>query len=162
MDIDWVSVVSRWMHILAAITAVGGTIFARYALVPAAGELPEADRVQLMTGVRTRWFKFVNAAILFLLVSGLYNIVMIMKYYKVPVAYHILFTVKLLLALAIFFLASVLHGRSGLAQRVRQKLKFWLNVNVTMAVVLVMISGVMRALPHPPKPVAQTTTEAIP
>ena len=33
-QLDWVAIISRWAHILAAITAVGGTIFARAVVVP--------------------------------------------------------------------------------------------------------------------------------
>jgi uncharacterized membrane protein len=157
---DPLALVFRWMHILAAITAVGGAIFARFALLPAAAELPDAQRATLVEGVRSRWFMFVNAAILFLIVSGLYNLVMMFKQFKLPPAYHALLLVKILLALGIFFIASVLNGRSANAQRFRANARFWLNINVTMAVVLVLISGTMRALPHTPKTeaVAETST----
>ncbi len=151
MITDILLLLFRWMHILAAITAVGGTIFARFALLPAAAELPEPQRASFMEGIRSRWFVFVNAAILFLLVSGFYNLVMNFKQYKLPMQYHMLLTVKLVLAFAIFWLASVLNGRSQRAQRFRQNAKFWLNLNVAMAVVLVMVSGTMRWLPHVPK-----------
>jgi len=38
---DPLSVVLRWAHVLAAITALGGLLFARFALVPAAEDLGE-------------------------------------------------------------------------------------------------------------------------
>jgi len=31
-QLDWIAIISRWAHILAAITAVGGTIFCKYAV----------------------------------------------------------------------------------------------------------------------------------
>jgi uncharacterized membrane protein len=133
----------RWLHILAAITAVGGTIYARFALLPAAESLAEPQRATLLDEVRRRWFMFVNAAILFLIVSGLYNFVVIIKTADVPkAAYHSLFLVKLLLALAIF----------------------WLNVNVGLGVAIVLVSGMLRSLPHPAKTsaVAATTSHAAP
>jgi uncharacterized membrane protein len=155
----------RWLHILAAITAVGGTIYARFALLPAAESLAEPQRAMLLDEVRRRWFMFVNAAILFLIVSGLYNFVVIIKTADVPkAAYHSLFLVKLLLALAIFFLASMLNGRSATAAKFRQNARFWLNVNVGLGVAIVLVSGMLRSLPHPAKTsaVAATTSHAAP
>ena len=151
VDIDILGLLFRWLHILAAITAVGGTIFSRAALLPAAAELADDQRAKLMENIRRRWSKFVMAAILFLLVSGFYNFFMMMKLYKLPWPYQMLFGIKFLLALAIFFIASLLAGRSKAAQSFRQKAKFWLSVNIVLAVILVCISGVLRALPHTPK-----------
>ncbi len=151
MEIDFLGVVLRWMHILAAITAVGGTIFSRVALLPAASGLPEEPRRALLEGIRSRWSKFVAGAILFLLVSGLWNFMQMERAYKLGALYHALFGIKFLLAFAIFFLASVLNGRSALAQKVRANARCWLTVNMTMAILVVCISGVLRGLPHPPK-----------
>ncbi len=55
MEIDFLAVVLRWMHILAAITAVGGTIFSRVALLPAASSLADEPRRVLLEGIRSRW-----------------------------------------------------------------------------------------------------------
>ena len=72
-QLDWLGIVFRWMHLLAAITAVGGTIFLRVALQPSLGALADDQRKALHEQVRSRWVKFVMGAILFLLVSGTYN-----------------------------------------------------------------------------------------
>jgi uncharacterized membrane protein len=151
VDIDILSVVLRWMHILAAITAVGGTIFSRVALLPAAGSLADEPRRVLLEGIRSRWSKYIAGAILFLLVSGLWNFMQMERTYKLGALYHALFGIKFLLAFAIFFLASVLNGRSGLAQKLRANARCWLTVNMTLAILVVCISGVLRGLPHPPK-----------
>ncbi len=55
------------------------------------------------------------AAILFLLVSGFYNFLRYEFQYKLPPLYHALFLIKFLLALAIFYIASLLAGRSEAA-----------------------------------------------
>lgn len=151
MQLDWVAIVFRWMHILAAITAVGGTIFMRAALAPSVAVLPDDQRKVLHEQVRSRWVKFVMGAILFLIVSGLYNF---MRRLNAPgierpyiALYHGLFTLKVLLALCIFFVASALTGRAEALARFRQNVKFWLSVNVVMAVIVVCISGVLRFIP---------------
>ena len=144
MEIDYLAVLFRWLHILPAIIAVGGTIFMRLAVVPAAEELPEAARSAFQEAVRSRWARWVHGAILFLLVSGLYNFFTLTAKYKLPPAYHMMFGVKFLLALAIFALASMLTGRTALAQRLRLNARTWLNLNIALAVLLVCISGLMR------------------
>jgi uncharacterized membrane protein len=151
VEIDFLGVVLRWMHILAAITAVGGTIFSRVALLPAASSLPDDPRRALLEGIRSRWSKFVAAAILLLLVSGLWNFMQMERAYKLGALYHALFGIKFLLAFAIFFLASALNGRSALAQKLRANARWWLTVNMTLGILVVCISGVLRGLPHPPK-----------
>jgi uncharacterized membrane protein len=150
MQFDWVAIALRWVHLLAAITAVGGTIFMRMALVPSLAVLSEDERKALHEQVRSRWVKFVMAAILFLLLSGFYNF-----FRRINVGvdadfkrlYNMLFGIKFLLALVIFFVASALTGRAAALERFRKNAKFWLSVNVVLAVAVVCISGVLRFVP---------------
>jgi uncharacterized membrane protein len=148
IDINLTNLLFRWMHILPAIIAVGGSIFMRAALLPAVTGLSDSERPKFHEAVRSRWSKWVAGAILFLLVSGFYNFFYNTRTYKLPPVYQMLFGVKFLLALGVFALASILSGRSGLAQRLRQTPRPWLNLNVTMAVLVVLISGAMRGIPH--------------
>jgi hypothetical protein len=68
-----------------------------------------------------------------------------------------------ILALVIFFLASALTGRAAALARFRQNAKFWLSVNVTLAVIVVCISGVLRFVPSKGARVLdQTSHEAQP
>ncbi|HJT33662.1 MAG TPA: hypothetical protein VJ783_16575 [Pirellulales bacterium] len=149
MQLDWLGIVFRWLHILSAITAVGGTIFMRMALMPSVAVLSDEQHQALREQVRSRWVKWVMAAILFLIVSGIYNFFAkldaIDKIYKG--LYHGLFGVKVLLALVIFFLASALTGRSPAFAAIRQNAKLWLSVNMALAIVVVCISGVLRFIP---------------
>ncbi|HVX63635.1 MAG TPA: hypothetical protein VHC19_23640 [Pirellulales bacterium] len=152
MELDWIAIVARWAHILAAITAVGGTIFMRMALLPAVGSLDETNRKTLHEGVRSRWVKFVMLAILFLLASGIYNIIMKEKQLKTvddgaKGLYHMLFGIKFLLAFVIFFLASALTGRSPAFAKIRENARFWLTLNMILAILVVCISGVLRGIP---------------
>ena len=144
-------VLFRWMHILAAITAVGGTIFMRVALLPSQSVLSEESSEALREALRSHWAKVVHGCVLFLLVSGIFNIATIVNKYDVKGPYHPLFGVKFLLALAIFGIASVLVGRSPLAVRMRRNARFWLSVNMALAITLVCISVVLKVLPHVPK-----------
>lgn len=160
LDFEFVlALVSRWLHILAAITAVGGTIFARAVVFPTLAPLPEEERARLHGALRERWATIVKLAIGFLLVSGLYNFLLTVTQYKLPSWYHMVFGIKFLLALAIFAIASLLIGKSPAAQAVRARAPLWLNVNIALAVAVVCLSGVLRTAEKTPKPPAAEPIE---
>lgn len=162
MDIDvnlW-NLLFRWMHILPAIVAVGGSIFMRMALLPAVTALPDSERPKFHEAVRSRWSKWVAGSILFLVVSGFYNFFYNTRTFNLPPVYQMLFGVKFLLALQVFAVASIFSGRSALAQRLRQNPRPWLNLNVTLAVLVVLISGVMRTMNHGPLKADQPPAQA--
>src|SRR5262245_21234685 len=150
----------RWMHILAAITAVGGTIFARAVVMPALAELPSDHRATLHAAMRARWSKIVAAAIALLLASGLYNFAMIIVHYQVPRWYHPVFGVKFLLALVIFMIASLLVGKTAAAEQLRRNQRLWMNVNIALAVTVVVLSGILRSADKVPKTSATTAEPA--
>ncbi len=152
MDFEFLlALMSRWLHILAAITAVGGTVFARAVVFPTLRSLPENERSQLHAALRERWATILKAAIGFLLFSGLYNFMLTVSEYRVPPWYHMLFGIKFLLAMAIFAIASLLIGKSPAAHAVRSRATLWLNVNIVLAVVVVCLSGVLRTAEKTPK-----------
>ncbi len=138
----------RYMHILGAIALMGGTIFMRFALVPTVPELDEKSRAALHEGVRSRWGKFVMIAAALLLISGIANLGLAARYNFDPALgnkyYNIIAGVKLILALPIFLFASFLTGRSETAKKFQAKRVMWLNVNLALAVVMVLIGGFLR------------------
>jgi uncharacterized membrane protein len=147
VDIDVVQLVSRWLHITAAVTAAGGALFMKLALHPASETLPAEARQSLREAVRGRWSKVVMISIAVLFVTGLYNFIMIAKTYELKgTPYHMIFGVKFLLAFAIFFLASVLVGRSDMARKARENAAKWLTVLVTLIVVLLALSSVLKSI----------------
>jgi len=145
------NLLARWAHILAAMTAVGGTIFARAVVVPTLDGVPDGQRSELHAAMRRRWSKIVAISIGFLLLSGFYNFFYTVFEYRVPKWYHMVFGVKFLLALALFMIASLLAGKTTAAQNLRKNLKFWLNVNIVLAVLIVCLSGVLRTADKTPK-----------
>ncbi|MCC7086501.1 MAG: hypothetical protein IT427_15995 [Pirellulales bacterium] len=152
---DWLALALRWIHIVAAITAVGGTIFMRMALLPSEQSLDDESRHALRERVRSRWAKVVMACIAFLLLSGLINFFTFIGQTKAEPwsewrtsynkLYNMIFGIKALLALVIFFIASALVGRTDALKPIRQNAKMWLTVNVVLAVLVVALSGVLRS-----------------
>jgi uncharacterized membrane protein len=151
MDLVPVDVLSRWLHVLSAITLLGGAIFSRFVLLPSAAELPEAEHDQLRAGVVKRWKRFVHLGIALLLITGFYNFARAMPGHKGQPLYHSLLGTKILLAFAVFFLASVLVGRSSLAESARKNAKTWLVWIVLLGTLTVIIGGYAKvALPNRP------------
>lgn len=154
----------RALHIIAAVTLMGGAIFHRFALLPAAQTLSPEAHDQLRGQLRPLWAKLVMMSISMLLVSGLtafVNNVVVYQFDKTQTLgklYHMLFGVKFMLALVVFFLASLLSGKSEAAEKVRANAKFWLNVNLTLATVIIVLGGMMRFADRAPK--ATITSQA--
>lgn len=159
-----VLLVLRYMHILGAIALMGGTIFMRFALVPTVPELDEKSRAALHEGVRSRWGKFVMLAAALLLISGIANLGLAARYeFAEPVGkmgYNILAGSKLILAVPIFLFASFLTGRSETAKKFQANRVMWLNVNLVLALLLVLIGGFLKFADRKVKP-AKETTQAV-
>jgi hypothetical protein len=155
----------RYSHILGAIALMGGTIFMRFALRPVVIGLPPETKATLHEQVRSRWSKFVMLASALLLISGITNLALAGRYNFGPVlgmekgGYHMLVGLKFLLALPIFFIAALMTGRSSLGRRIQANAELWMNVNLTLAVLMVLIGGYLRFVPRTPK--TQTPAQAV-
>jgi uncharacterized membrane protein len=146
----------RWAHVLAAIVAMGGLVFARFALVPALRDVDEATRDRIHEGIRRSWLPWVIAAITLLLASGLANFLLFNARVKAEgwadgawmrqTGYHALFGAKFLLALVVFYLASGLVGRGEGTRWIRADRATWLSVTLGLGLAVVMLSGWMRQL----------------
>lgn len=134
--------VSRWLHVIPVIILVGGTIFMRLALVPAASQTSAS--AELREAIRSRWAKLVMLSVLFLLITGLYNAFTKILGYELHPTYHSLVLVKLVVGFVIFFLASRLSGRSEKAAKFREQETMWLNILCLLMLALVLIAGYMR------------------
>lgn len=141
------SLFSRWFHVIPAIMLVGGTLFLRFALVPAA-TAHKSEHSELRELIRGRFAKLVMLSVLCLLISGFYNAYLKAIGFKLSGPYLGLLTVKILLAFFVFYLASVLTGRSQTAKKFRQKEIFWLNVLCAAMLAIVAMAGWMKLSPE--------------
>jgi hypothetical protein len=145
-SLDIVLLISRWLHISAAIVAVGGVFFTRLVLSRAAEHaLPDEMHAQLREAVRVRWAPVVHACIAVLFVTGAYNFVVMALPPKInPIPYHPIFGVKFLAALGVFFIAEALAGRGAAFQGMRSRRPFWLVVLLALGGLIVLVSGVLN------------------
>lgn len=153
----------RYMHILGAIMLMGGTIFMRFGLRPAAKTLPQDVHAGLQEQVRGRWAKVVALASLLILVSGIANLGLASRNTYDPVFgmnYNMVVGIKFILALPIFFIAAILMGRSNLSQKFKANADLWININLALAVVMVLIGGVLRFVPRELKGAAPRPVQA--
>ena len=148
-SMDTMALVLRWMHIVPAVVAGGATAFAWIALLPAVATLSEAERLRLKETIDRRWRVVIMVCITLLLVSGIANFIL----YQAPVhkgqpLYHALFGVKFTAAMVVFFLASALYGRTAAFASIRAKSRFYAGVAAALVLLILLISGVLRSIPH--------------
>ena len=146
----------RWAHVLAAIVAMGGLVFARFALVPALSDFDAATREKIHDSIRRRWLPWVIGAITVLLASGLANFLLFNIRVKADGwgdgqwmrqnSYHAMFGAKFLLAMVAFYFASGLVGRGQGTQWIRNDRAKWLSVTLGLLLAVVLLSGWMRQL----------------
>jgi len=149
-----VNLVLRYLHIFGAIALMGGTIFMRLALLPTLQGMDPEKRAEVHQGVRSRWAMAVGIASGLLLISGIANLGLAAKYnFTVPggMSYSMLGGIKLILALPIFVLAALLMGKTDLAKRVQANAATVLNINLLLAVILVLMGGWLKFAPRRPK-----------
>ena len=138
-------VLSRWLHVGTAIVVLGGSFFLRVVLMPAAVSLPEAEHAALRERLMATWRRVVHLGIALFLLSGVYNyLVVAIPRHRGDGLYHALMGTKILLALAVFFLASALVGRSQALAGIRRDNRRWLAIALVLGFAIVGISGYLK------------------
>jgi uncharacterized membrane protein len=159
----WTLLLLRYMHILGAITLMGGTIFAYFAGAPGLAELPEGERTKAHAAIRGRWNKFVMLATLLLLVSGVANMLIYQMQFEMgdmKKSYAMWTGIKFVLALPIFFFAALLTGRSSLAHKIQANAKTYMALNLVLALSMVLIGGALRFIDRQPKDAKMGQTDS--
>jgi uncharacterized membrane protein len=154
-QLDFAFLLNRWLHLAAVIVAIGGTVFIRVILHPSVKAAFTDDAAKpLRETLFRRWGRAVHICITILILTGTYNA--IVQFRRHPVvsgqvpAYHIVFGLKLLLVLGLFFIASALAGRSRTFEGMRAKRPFWLAVSIALAATIVLLSNILKNLPGVP------------
>jgi uncharacterized membrane protein len=148
-SVYWIMLASRILHILGAIILVGGLFYVRTIVTPAAAPTDATDADRQFGGRRAAWAMWVGIATLLLLVTGLWNYwQMIQMHEKLASSYHMLAGIKILVSLAVFFLAALLAGRSTAARALRQKFRLWLTVCLILGILTAAVGSVLRTYPR--------------
>ena len=154
VHLNWTAIIMRWLHITSACLAIGVPLFVRFVMLPAARGTMEVETIdKFRAAVNRRWSKFVYLMIALFLISGIYTFFVVARWNGpefTPAArklYHMLFGIKTLMALGVFFLASALAGRAALFASIRARSSLYLALLIVLGLGVVAISGIMRYLP---------------
>jgi uncharacterized membrane protein len=140
----WVNVAMRWVHVASAVVAVGGTVMMRFVILPALERLPNGPEV--LTAIRPAFKRIIHSAIGLLLLTGLYNyvIVAIPKVKEQGIeGYHSVMGIKILLSLVLFGIAFALLKP---VPAVHENRKTWLSVNVVLGFLILLLAAYLRRL----------------
>lgn len=148
-----ISLVARWLHILSASLAIGVPIYVRFVLMPALAQLDDAQRAAFRETLHSRWRIFVHVMIVIFLATGFWTYLGAQRWrdLEAPLRprYHMLFGIKFLIALGMFFISSALAGRSAALAGMRSNAKMWLGVLIVLGLCVIGIANVMRFMEPP-------------
>ncbi len=140
MDIA-IRILSRWLHVIAAVVVVGGVFFMRVILPLAAAELEEAGRGRLIGRCRNVFKRVVHTGILLLTLTGAYNSVALLRAIRAnPVLHshlgllHGLWGMHMLCGLAAFVISLIVLA--GQAPKPRHRSLTTANLILLLAVIL--------------------------
>lgn len=150
-----IAVVMRWLHVASAVVGVGGTLMMRFVILPALDRLPNGDEV--LKAIRPAFKAVIHSAIGTLLLTGLYNYVvvampkvkMLKEHYPAMSAYHPVMGLKILLSLALFVIATLLLKP---VPALHENRKSWLSVNVVLGLVILLLAAYLRRIWPVPTP----------
>lgn len=152
----WAMLVSRVLHILGAVILLGGILYLRNVVLRTPSTAGDRSADEAFGGSRAKWAMWVGIATLLLLASGLFNYIMYMRLYdRFDGPYHMMFGIKFLLALVLFYIAAVLAGRTSMADRFRHGMRGWLSISIAIGIAILVIAAIMRTVPHVPKSLAE-------
>ena len=134
-SVDILNIVMRALHILSAVTLVGGVLAWRFAAIPGTEALDADSQRKAGDAIAAAWRPVVLFSILGLLISGIYNF---LHKTGMPPAYHALFGIKFLLALHVFAVVLI-AAKPGNEKRRRQ-----LTGVAYSGVTIVIISAILR------------------
>lgn len=141
------------MHVIFGFFLAGTLVFQWRAVHPAVSIDPGSAEVK--EAIRSRWSPFVRAGILVLLVTGIYQLMAVgldkANFQKesgiAGPSYHMLFGIKFLLAMGVFFIASTMVGRSAALEKMRQSANVWLGVGTLLVVGIIVLSRLLAQVP---------------
>ncbi len=142
----YLTLLMRWVHIGGAIILIGSPFFIRLFLLPALAEEAADRRAAIIERINKPWRIFLGIVILLQIISGVYWLLVVIPMSTEPPLYQIILTVKLLAALVLFFLLSVLAGRATTFASFRRDAAKWYTACLICGAIIVMAAGALRIM----------------
>lgn len=133
----------QWIHLIAAVAAVGGMVFILFILMPSLRVLGEDQGALLVKTIlgRFRWISW--GAILLLIGSGLYGIRV--RAWEAPWGpYWKLLALKIFLALVVFVISLLMTLPIPSLEPFRVQRRKWLSIALGVALAVILISAYLR------------------
>ncbi len=108
---EWLEILSQWLHLMSAVTLIGGLLYVRLVLVPSLVDAPLESRSKLLERLVARWRPLAFTAMGALVLTGLFNFLTHLHGHSR--AYHMAFGIKLLLVLHVFSVVMLLAVPPG-------------------------------------------------
>lgn len=144
-------IASRSLHLFAAIMAVGGAIFIRRVVNPAIRESLTTDGDESFVNTLLRRCSIlVYVSIVVVIITGFWNMTMTLPGHQGQSTYHVLFGIKLILAVVLLFLTVLLAGSKPLAAHVRTGGSWWIAASILVAIGIVVVSSILKQFPDTP------------
>lgn len=146
--VEWVPLISRWIHIFGAIAFVGGTLYMYISVRGALSRIEEpTQREAMRANLMNRWKHIVALTFVMLFGSGFYNYLMVTRHvHEGQGAYHGLFGAKFLMAIIAFVLVFIVTSTMTWSEKLRDKPVFW-HLSVLVSLAIVLIAGYMKMMP---------------
>lgn len=142
---------SRVLHTASAAVLLGGLIYLKRVVAPLAAGNDDPTEA-LYRGARSKWAALVMLSTTFLLLSGFFNFYNIMVAYEsLPGSYHMLFGLKFVLAMFVFFVAAGTGGKSPMAVNMQQNIQKWLTMGIAAALLVFVLGAAMRSYEKVPR-----------
>lgn len=159
---QWLDVFVHWLHLMAAIIWVGGTLFAAFVLTPIVREdLPPQVRYPLFKKIGQRFSRIGWAAITVLILTGAYKLSLVWSDTEIfKSTFGLMLSIKLTLILAMAVLSFLhdfvwgprLSDQGGQMspeeyRKIVSRLSFWARINVVLVIAIVFMGAMIRMNP---------------
>ena len=144
------NVLMRWLHVVAAVAGVGGTLMLRFVLLPVLEQLPNG--AETLAKVRPGFKRLIHSSLGILILTGFYNyLALVIPKVRLLresgadqlAAYHPVMGVKIILSLALFAIATMLLMP---VPAMHEKRKSWLTVNAVLGLTIMLLAAFLRRL----------------
>lgn len=152
-------VILRWLHIIPAAIAIGGTLFMRFVLPAAIRPLADDQQQEVFLRARRIFKIMLHASILFLIISGVINSIRFYPQYVQhrPLAIALWHT-HMFLAVIVFVISFWnLAGKAPPASN-----RAAMTVNLILLLVLVAVSSTLQYVRQMPLPQAASSSAGVP
>lgn len=140
---DWVVLAVKWVHLVSIVTGVGIPMFQYLVLLPVLRRVQGVPE-EVVNALQRRAGIITGVAWLLIWVSGIYNMVVVLP--LVTSNYHMIFGAKILLVLALFFIATALSHSALAFEGIQRNRARWVAIATWLALLVIALSATLNTM----------------